>query len=85
MDGNNALREELAEYLLHTADLSFVKKLKEMVSYEKSKKIVAYTVQGDPLTVAEYQQELENAEKEIERGEFLTSEALEIEIAKWSE
>ncbi len=41
MDGNNALREELAEYLLHTADLSFVKKLKEMVSPNNSPQTLA--------------------------------------------
>ena len=52
---------------------------------ENDTKIVAYTVDGKPLTLAEYQEELAESEREIERGECLTSDELEKEMATWNE
>lgn len=47
------------------------------------KKIVAYTIEGKPLTKKEYKQQLIEAEKENERGEFVTQENLEKESDNW--
>jgi len=45
--------------------------------------IVAYAIDGKPLTKLAYKEELKEAKAEIERGEFTTQEDLEKESENW--
>ena len=45
--------------------------------------IVAYTTTGKPLTKSEYIEKIEKAIAEADRGELITDEELEKEIATW--
>ncbi|MFV0530211.1 MAG: hypothetical protein ACK5MD_02110 [Flavobacteriales bacterium] len=46
MDITNFTREELAQYILHTAKDSVIAKFKAILEKENKEDIVAYTVQG---------------------------------------
>tara|TARA_R110000796_G_scaffold180435_3_gene297004 strand:- start:1335 stop:1514 length:180 start_codon:yes stop_codon:yes gene_type:complete len=52
-------------------------------SYHEEDQIVAYTVDGKPLTRKQYNQELVDAETEIQRGELTSVEDLEKESQNW--
>lgn len=45
--------------------------------------IVAYSVNGKPLTKKEYNENLAEAEKQIAEGKFKTQEELEKDIKNW--
>jgi hypothetical protein len=45
--------------------------------------IVAFTVEGKPLTRASYKAELLEAKAEIKRGEYISQEDLEKESERW--
>ena len=45
--------------------------------------VVAYTVEGDPLTKALYNKRLEIAERQITEGQFISQEDLEKELDNW--
>jgi hypothetical protein len=45
--------------------------------------IVAYTVDGKPLTKALYNERLDLAEKQLQSGEYITQEDLEKEAENW--
>ena len=47
--------------------------------------IVAYTIDGKPLTKEQYNKNLVAAEKQIKAGNFITHENLEKESAKWKQ
>lgn len=83
MEAMNFTREQLAQYILNNAKDSLITKLKAIIEKEEKNDIVAYSIDGKPLTFDQYRQELEEAEKEIEKGEFLTSSELEKEIDSW--
>jgi len=70
---------ELMQLLLQTQKESILARIKTVFEEE----IVAYTVDGKPLTKSAYKKELLDAEAEIERGEFTTQEDLEKEAENW--
>ena len=74
---------EIIQFLLNSNKESVIVKFKSIVDKENIEKIVAHSIDGKPLTLAQYQDELKEAEEEIERGDFMTSEDLEKEIALW--
>ncbi|MFV0238206.1 MAG: hypothetical protein ACK5HU_06730 [Flavobacteriales bacterium] len=78
-----ATKLEIMQYLLNSNKKSVLAKFKSIIEKEQAKEIVAYTVDGNPLTLVEYQKELEQAEKEIESGDYFTTEELEKEISTW--
>ncbi|MEM6830496.1 MAG: hypothetical protein AAF551_08250 [Bacteroidota bacterium] len=45
--------------------------------------IVGYTAKGEPLTKEKYNLRLEEAEKQIASGNFVTQEDLEKEVENW--
>ena len=45
--------------------------------------IIAYTVQGDPLTKEMYNEKVKNAESSVKAGNFTTIEDLERESENW--
>ncbi|PCE64848.1 hypothetical protein [Sediminicola luteus] len=70
---------ELMQLLLQTQKMSVLQQIKEV--FEKD--IVAYTVDGRPLTKSAYKKELLESEAQIARGEFITQEDLEKESENW--
>ncbi len=83
MKAMNFTREQLAQYILNNAKESLLAKLKVVIEKEEKDNVVAYNIEGEPLTLEQYQNELNEAENEIDRGEFLTSDELDKEIASW--
>jgi len=52
-------------------------------SYHEDDNIIAYTIDGKPLTRKQYNQELLEAEAEIQRDELTLVEDLEKEAQNW--
>lgn len=73
-----ATKIELAQKLLSETRESVLKKIGQLLS--KSDEIVAYTTAGEPLTKEHYNARLDEAERQIEAGEYLTQEDLEKEM-----
>jgi len=76
------LRNIVLKYI-HTADDHLLRVVKAMIESYQEEEIVAYTVEGKPLTKSEYRQELLAAETEIEKGEYITQEDFEKEAENW--
>ena len=77
------LKKSVQNYI-DTADNRLLKMIKALVeSYHEEDGIVAYTVDGKPLTRKQYNQELVDAETEIQRGELTSVEDLEKESQNW--
>lgn len=77
------LKQSVQNYI-DTADNRLLKMIKALVeSYHEEDEIVAYTVDGKPLTRKQYNQELVDAETEIQRGELTSVEDLEKESQNW--
>lgn len=77
------LRQSVQNYI-DTADNRLLKMIKALVeTYHEEEDTVAYTVDGKPLTLKQYNQELLDAEAEIERGELTSMENLEKEAENW--
>lgn len=77
------LRNRLSQYI-NTADDRLLRVVNAVFeSYNEEDEAVAYTVDGKPLTLTEYKNEIKEAEAEIERGEYITHEELKQEVATW--
>ena len=77
------LRESVLNYV-QNADSRFLKLVKALAdSYDEEDEIVAYTVEGKPLTRTAYHKELIASENEIDKGKFTTQEDLEKESENW--
>ncbi len=74
----NTLKDDINE-----ADERLLYILKAVVESYRENDIIAYTVDGQPMTKKQYSQELVDAEAEIARGEFTTQEDLENEAENW--
>ena len=70
----------LIQNILSIKSESIVKKIKQILDKEM---IVAYTVEGEPLTRSEYNKRLLDAEKQIDSGNYLTQEEIENESKNW--
>ncbi len=80
-----------------TRKYKFIEQFMKIVSVEKlerfeqllrkeipqKKEIVAYTIQGEPLTKEEYIRLIKEADKSINSGDFITVEDLEKEVQNW--
>lgn len=81
--GTLDLRQSVLEYV-KKADNRFLRLVKAMAeNYHGKDDVVAYTVDGKPLTMEQYNQELADAEDEIKRGETTTVEDIEKEAHNW--
>lgn len=76
------LRQSVLDYV-KSADNRFIRLVHALAESYEEEEIVAYTVEGKPLTKSEYRQELLDAESEISRGEYTTQEDLEKESENW--
>jgi hypothetical protein len=66
--------------LMMIKEESFLNQINDLID---STAIVAYTVTGEPMTLLEYNRNLEEGEAQIARGEFTTQEDLEKEVENW--
>ena len=76
-------REELAEYILHTAKDSVIQSIKALLSKEDSAEIVAYTVDGEPLNKEQYVREVQFGLEDIQKGNTTSDSDLDNEISNW--
>lgn len=76
------LRESVLEYI-NTADERLLKVVKAVIESYQEEEIVAFSVEGIPVTRSEYKTQLANAKLEIERGEYISQEDLEKESENW--
>ena len=75
-----AIKLDLMQKLLTVRNHSVLKKINQILDKEA---IVAYTVEGNPLTMEQYNNELEAGEKEIESGSYISHENLIKKSKKW--
>jgi len=75
-----ATKLNVVQKILSVQKPSILKKINQILDREM---IVAYTVDGKPLTSEDYNARLELAEKQLQNGEFLTQEELEREAENW--
>ncbi len=71
---------DLAKKLFNTNNESVLKQIQIILEKEE---IVAYTINGKPLTRVEYIKEIKAAEKEIENGNYISHEQLLENIKTW--
>lgn len=76
------LRNNLLLYI-NQADERLLKVVKAVMERYWDEEIVAYSVEGKPLTKLDYKSELNDAVSEIKSGKFITQENLEIESENW--
>lgn len=77
------LRQSVMEYVKN-ADNRFLRLVKAMAeNYNDDEGVIAYSVDGKPLTLKQYNQELLDAEDEIKKGRITSVENLEKEAENW--
>ena len=81
--GTVELRKKLHSYIDH-ADERFLRMVHSLAAeYTKDEsEVVAYRV-GNAITKSQLYQELKEAEREIENGDYLTIEEFEKESSQW--
>ena len=77
-----SIKLDLVQKLLTVKDELILKKITQILDKEI---IVAYTVDGKPLTKEQYNKSLIAAEKQIKAGNFVSQEELEKKSSKWKE
>ena len=75
---SNALEQELLQYILQLDEAEKKSVLQMLKTFVKGREGKAY-----PISVEEYNQEIQEAEAEYERGEFTTHEEFVKQIKKW--
>ncbi|CAA9199900.1 hypothetical protein FLA105534_02846 [Flavobacterium bizetiae] len=76
------LRDSVLEYI-NTADERLLKVVKAVIESYQEEEIVAFSVEGKPITRGAYKAELANAKLEIQKGEFISQDDLEKESENW--
>ncbi len=74
-----SIKLDLVQKLLTVKDELILKKITQILDKEI---IVAYTVDGKPLTKEQYNKSLVAAEKQIKAGNFVSQEELEKKSSK---
>jgi hypothetical protein len=70
----------VAQKILTLQQESLVRKIDDLIEQER---IVGYTIDGQPMTKAKYNQRIEIAEKQLQKGETISQEDLEKESKNW--
>lgn len=78
---SQAKRIELAKWVLELGDDLLIKL--DAFKKKTSSEIVAYTIQGKPLSKKEYIKQIKEADASISAGEYTTVEDLEKEVQNW--
>jgi len=76
------LRDSILEYI-NTADERLLKVVKAVIESYKEDEIVAFSVEGKPITRSEYKSELADSEIEIKNGKVISQRDLETESEDW--
>ena len=76
------LKKEVLEKIFN-ADEPLLKRIKSAIEDYEENTLVAYSVTGEPLTIAEYRQEILKAEEEIKARNYFTTEELQRQIENW--
>ncbi len=76
------LKDSVLQYI-NSADERLLKVVKAVIESYQEDEIVAYTVNGNPLTRNQYKIELTQAIEEINNGKFISQEDLEKESESW--
>ena len=74
-------RLELIKLLLEEKRESVLEKVSQLLV--KSDQVVAHTISGEPLTLSNYNQKLEEAEQDITAGRVLDHDELKKKVATW--
>jgi hypothetical protein len=76
------LRESVLEYI-NSADERLLKVVKAVIESYQEEEIVAFSVDGKPITRSIYKEELAKAALEIKNGNVTSQEDLENESENW--
>ena len=76
------LKDSVLQYI-NSADERLLKVVKAVIESYQEDEIIAYTVNGNPLTRNQYKIELTEAIEEINQGKFISQEDLEKESESW--
>lgn len=79
---SSELKETVLRYI-NEADDRLLHIVRALVESYQENDVVAFTIDRKPLTKKQYNQELLDAEEEIEGGAFITQENLEKESENW--
>ncbi len=74
------------EQFMQIASAEKLKRIEDFLraEIEGEDEIVAHTVQGNPLTKAQYVKRIKEADEAIDRGEYITHEELKRKVRTWS-
>jgi len=75
-----ATKLDVMQKIMGVSTPSLLEKINNILDSEM---IVAYTVEGKPLTKAMYNERLHLAEQQLQSGEFITQEDIEKEAEDW--
>jgi len=73
----------LARKLLSISDESLIAKIARLLDQVEEKEIVAFSVQGVPLTIANYDAMLQKAEEDTRNGSVITTDELRERLHQW--
>lgn len=76
------LRDSILQYI-NVADERLLKVVMAVIESYQEDEIVAFSVEGKPITRAQYKSELFDAENEIINGNIISQEDLEKESDNW--
>ena len=71
---------DVMQKIMGVSTASLLEKINDILDNEM---VVAYTVEGKPLTKAMYNQRLHVAEQQLQSGDYTTQEDLEKEAENW--
>jgi len=83
--GATELKDKLIQ-LINSADENYLRILYDFTEQKKKEEnaeIVAYTVQGEPLTKELYIKKIKDTESAMDNGQFITSEELKKRMSSW--
>ena len=75
-----AIKLDVMQKIMGVSTGSLLEKINNILDNEM---VVAYTVEGKPLTKAMYNERLQLAEQQLQSGEYTTQEDLEKEAENW--
>lgn len=75
-----AIKLDVMQKIMSVSTGSLLQKINNILDNEM---VVAYTVEGKPLTKAMYNERLQSAEKQLQSGKYTTQEDLEKEAENW--
>jgi hypothetical protein len=72
----------LIEELARIQDIHIIEQIKQLLK-QQNNPVVGYEINGDPITRKQLIKRIEESEKRIDNGEYVTQEDLEKESENW--